>query len=342
MAREISIGDVIAGYRVDAVAGRGGMGVVYRAYDQDLERVVALKVIAPALAGSADFRARFKRESRTAASIRNPNVITIYRAGEEDGRGLVNRDVKPANVLLTHDRDRPHVYLTDFGLTKAIDSDEGLTRSGTLLGTLDYIAPEQIMGEAIDARTDVYALGCVLFHMLTGRVPYPVPDMAKVVAHTREPPPSVLAAAPHVPPAFEAVIGRAAAKNPEHRYPSAGDLGRAAVAAAAGDAVTVEERSVATGRAAPTTSPAGPAPPPTPAASAPMVAAGATRRRGRRRALLATGAALISVAAIGTAAFVVIDDQPARKAHTRQATVPDLNEGTTVPDLNAPASQRGR
>lgn len=222
MARALSIGDTIANYRIDAIAGRGGMGIVYRAFDVDLNRVVALKVIAPDLAGEPDFRARFRRESQTAASIRHPNVITIYRAGEENGllfiamdfieghdirdeivaqgrlkpqyaahvttevasaldaahaRGLVHRDVKPANVLVAGQGDDARFYLTDFGLTKQIDSSDGVTKSGMLLGTLDYIAPEQVMGDALDARADVYALGCVLFHMLTGRVPYPVNDM---------------------------------------------------------------------------------------------------------------------------------------------------------------------
>src|SRR3954462_15991789 len=203
---DLSPGDVFADHRVEAVAGRGGMGVVYRAVHLALERVVALKLIAPALAGDPDFRARFVRESRAAASIEHPNVIPIFSAGEEqdvlyismrfvDGqdlrallrrdsareprraarivaqvaaaldaaheRGLVHRDDKPADVLLTP-TDR--AYLTDFGLIKRVG--EGVTqvsRPGGWVGTLGYVAPEQVRGERVDARADLYALGAVPF-----------------------------------------------------------------------------------------------------------------------------------------------------------------------------------
>jgi streptogramin lyase len=160
-------------------------------------------------------------------------------------RGLVHRDIKPANVLL----DRAgQAYLTDFGLTKRLHDSTSATRTGEWVGTVGYVAPEQIRGEHVDARADVYALGCVLFHALTGRPPFAADLEATTIwSHLEQPPPSVGDAAPR---AFDDVIARAMAKDPADRYPSAGDLGEAAVAAAAGRPVEVEEREVATGPAA--------------------------------------------------------------------------------------------
>jgi streptogramin lyase/predicted Ser/Thr protein kinase len=288
---EFNVGDVFVGHRIEGLAGRGGMGVVYRATDVELERLVALKVITPALAEEEDFRRRFVAESKAAASIEHPNVIPVYYAGEREGvlfivmryidgpdlralvraqgqldperaahivaqvgaaldaahaHGLVHRDVKPANVLLG---EEDHAYLTDFGLTKrtATTGDHGASRAGGWVGTLGYVAPEQIRGGRIDARTDVYALGCVLAYALTGNAPFMrESDEATLWAHLNSPPPSE-----EVPPEFEGVIARALAKDPSDRYPSAGDLGRAALAAAGRSAATRPERNVARGAAAP-------------------------------------------------------------------------------------------
>ncbi|MEA2403604.1 MAG: hypothetical protein QOE08_251, partial [Thermoleophilaceae bacterium] len=138
--------------------------------------------------------------------------------------GLVHRDVKPGNVLV--EGTGGGVFLTDFGLAKAISSDPGLTVGGNWLGTADFAAPEQIRGLAVDARTDVYALGGVLFWALTGRVPHPEDsDEAKMRAHLSEPPPSLDGP-------LGAVVARAMAKDPGERFASAGELGRAALAAA--------------------------------------------------------------------------------------------------------------
>src|SRR3954468_2929424 len=199
-------------------------------------------------------------------------------------RGLVHRDVKPANVLVAAGSlgsPSEHAYLTDFGLTKHVSSSSGITHTGQWVGTLDYVAPEQISGgplEALgggrlDARVGVYSLGCVLFEALTGRVPYPKDsDVAKMFAHMNEPPAPVSTLVPSAGWAFDPVVARALAKAPEERYPSAGDLGRAALAASAGQHTTVPERSVAAGGAALVTQPrataAAVAPPATPAAPA--------------------------------------------------------------------------
>ena len=286
-------GAEIAGCRIEAVAGRGGMGIVYRATQLSLGRPVAVKLIAPDRAGDPGFRERFERESRVAAAIDHPNVIPVYAAGEEDGHlylvmryvkgidlqgllarerrlgparvasiacqvgaaldaahavGLVHRDVKPANVLLSEE----HAYLADFGLSQVVGTDTRLTATGQWVGTVDFMAPEQFSGAEVDARTDVYALGCVLHHALTGEVPFArgtVP--ATMLAHIHEPPPQPTAIVPNVPAGFDRVIARALAKDPERRYPSAGDLGRAALAAAEGRHVTETERTVARGAAAP-------------------------------------------------------------------------------------------
>src|SRR5215207_7086780 len=296
---KLEVGQEIGGHRIEAVAGRGGMGVVYRATHLALNRTVALKLISPDLAEDPEFRARFKRESELAASLDHPNVVPIYHAGEDDGklyvtmrfvegtdlrelialqqrvdpqvaariisqvasaldaahaRGLVHRDVKPANVLIADQNGHYHAYLTDFGLTKQLSSQSGLTKTGMMVGTVDYIAPEQLQGSTIDARADVYALGCVLYEALTGQVPYPRDtEPAKMWAHMGEPPPSPRAVAPDLPGPLDEVIQRAMAKAPDERYPSAGDLGRAALAGAEGEVAGRAERSVATGAAAPGT-----------------------------------------------------------------------------------------
>jgi serine/threonine-protein kinase len=327
---EISIGSVLGGYRIEGVAGEGGMGRVYRATQMGLNRQVALKVIMPELAHEPDFRTRFTREAELSASIDHPNVIPVYEAGDAEGRlfiamrwvdgtdlrsvivregqldpgrvveivqqvaaaldaahrgGLVHRDVKPANVMLTSTHGQEHVYLTDFGLTKRAESVVALTRTGAFVGTPDYMPPEQIQGQRADARTDVYALGCLLFHALTAHPPYDRDtEIAKMYAHLHDPPPSVVAAVPTTPAALEGVISRALAKQPDERYPSAGDLARAARAAMAGALPSEPERSLATGLAAPaafdptapgiapTGAPATPPPPQTPPPELPPTA----------------------------------------------------------------------
>jgi serine/threonine-protein kinase len=161
-------------------------------------------------------------------------------------RGLVHRDVKPANILIGGTPDEPHVYLSDFGLAREAASDSGLTNTGQWMGTIDYVAPEQLDGGVVSARTDIYSMGCVLFEMVTGEVPFTGTIARKLYAHTHETLPSVGAAGGRFVGPLDDVLSRASAKNPEERYASAGDLGRAFAAATHGEGL-LQERSVATG-----------------------------------------------------------------------------------------------
>jgi serine/threonine-protein kinase len=280
---DLQIGSELAGYRILALAGRGGMGMVYRAEHLRLGRTVALKVLATELATDQTFRERFERESRLAALIDHPNIIPVYEEGETEGllyiamrwvegsdlreildregpldpervvalleqvaaaldaahqRGLLHRDVKPGNVLVTHagGGNREHVYLTDFGIAKLMSA-SALTRTGSFLGTPDYAAPEQFAGKELDPRADVYALGCLLFHCLSGHRPYErTEEVAVMYAHLNEPPPSISALRSDVPAGFDDVIAKAMAKKPEDRYPSCTDVAAAARAVLRGGA----------------------------------------------------------------------------------------------------------
>src|SRR4051794_18032404 len=320
------------------------MGVVYRAVQLDLDRPVALKLIASQLAEDPGFRERFVRESRLAAAIDHPNVIPIYYTGEYEGalyiamryvegsdlrtlvraagpldperaanivaqvasaldaaheRGIVHRDVKPANVLLGSSE---HVYLTDFGLTKRIASQSAQTHTGGWVGTLGFVAPEQIRGERVDARADIYALGCLLFHMLAGGPPYQRDsDEATLWAHLHDDPPSLRASVPDAPPALQAVVDRALAKEPDDRWQSTGDLGRAALAAVGRAQAPRGERVVARGAAAPVDDETAASPD-----QAPTVLAEPAPRRGARRPMWVWALAAIPILAlVAVAAFVL-------------------------------------
>jgi serine/threonine protein kinase len=244
---EPAIGSTLAGYRIDSLIARGGMGVVYRATQVALDRPVALKVIARELAGDAGFRERFLRESRLAARLDHPSVVPVYDAREEDGElivamrlveggdlrklirregalaparaiallgqvadaldaahaaGIVHRDVKPHNILVEGDR----AYLSDFGLAKAIEGTDAGS-SASIVGTVEYMPPEQWRGEKVGPAADVYSLGCVLYEALTGIAPFARKEVD---------------AEPELPKGIEAVIERAVARDPAGRYPSAG------------------------------------------------------------------------------------------------------------------------
>jgi CheY-like chemotaxis protein/predicted Ser/Thr protein kinase len=257
------LGEVIAGYRIEERIGRGGMGVVYRAEHINLQRRAAIKIIAPDLAESAGFRERFTREARIAAALQHPNIVTVYDAGEVDGTlqyiqgedlsgvlmregrlrpyraidvcrqvasaldaahamGLIHRDVKPANVLI----EGRTAFLTDFGLTKRLDGTHAqITRVGDVVGTIHYVAPEQIEGRKVSARSDVYSLGCLLYHCLTGTVPFARDtDVAVIYAHLSEEPTKLVEVRPDLPEGLDAVVAKAMDKSPDRRFPSCGDM----------------------------------------------------------------------------------------------------------------------
>jgi protein kinase-like protein len=225
---------------------------VYEAGEADGALFISMRYVE-----GSDLRQIVRLEGRIGAH-RAANLIAQLGAALDaaHARGLVHRDVKPANVLVSGEAGQEHAYLTDFGLTKHASSQSGLTHTGQWVGTLDYVAPEQIAGGALDARVDIYSLGCVLYQALTGQVPYPKDtDVAKMYAHMNERPAPVSQLVPGLPPSFDTVIDRALAKQPDDRYPSAGDLGRAALAAVHGQQSTAPERSVAAGGAALVTRP---------------------------------------------------------------------------------------
>jgi eukaryotic-like serine/threonine-protein kinase len=281
-------------YEIDSVLGRGGMAEVYLGTDRVLGRRVAVKVLEPQFARDASFVARFRREAQSAAALNHPNVVNVFDTGSDDGthfivmeyvqgktlsqiiqdapllperaveiaqsvaealafaheNGIIHRDVKPGNIMLTPNGD---VKVMDFGIARATTS-ESLTQTATVLGTATYFSPEQAQGEPVDARSDVYSLGCVLYEMLTGQPPF-TGDSPVAIAykHVREDPVAPSRLNKDIPPHLDAIVMKAMAKNPANRYQSAAemadDLGRfsqgapvSATPVLALDAPTVVER----------------------------------------------------------------------------------------------------
>jgi serine/threonine protein kinase len=238
---------------------------IYAAGEEDAIPYIAMRYVA-----GSDLGRRIAREGRLGPELA---VALIAQVGNGldaiHAAGLVHRDVKPANVLLSGDDGAEHAYITDFGVARNVATQSGLTQTGRFVGTLDYVAPEQIAGGPIDARVDVYALGCLLYKLLTGQVPFPREgEAARLYAHLNDPPPAPSLYAPAVSMALDDVVVRAMSKQPGDRYPSAGDLGRAAQAALSGTTVAIPERTVATGAAATVESAVVPSPEPTPPAEA--------------------------------------------------------------------------
>lgn len=246
-------------YRLIEMLGRGGMGEVWRAYDTTIDRLVALKVLPPNFADDRDFQERFRREAKAAAGLDEPHVVPIHDFGEIDGRlyvtmrlikgrdlqhllgdgplppsravriieqissalhaahevGLVHRDVKPSNILVARD---DFAYLIDFGIARAA-GETTLTNTGAVIGTWAYMAPERLNTGRADARTDVYALACVLHETLTGQRPYPGDSLERqITGHMTVPPPRPSVIRPGVPAEFDIVVARGMAKDPDHRY----------------------------------------------------------------------------------------------------------------------------
>ena len=252
-------------YELEQLVGSGGMSNVFRAHDRLLERTVALKILHEQYTRDDDYVERFRREARAVAKLAHPNIVTVIDRGEQDGRqfivfeyvdgqnlkdltrdgplevrdaigltlqvahalsfaherGLVHRDVKPQNVLLNEDGQ---AKVTDFGIARSLDV-QGVTQTGTVLGTSDYIAPEQARGQRVDPKTDIYSLGAVLYELLVGDVPFSGDNFVAVaMRHVNEPVPSVLEHRPDCPPRLDFAIQRAMAKDPDDRFESMDDF----------------------------------------------------------------------------------------------------------------------
>jgi serine/threonine protein kinase len=261
------IGKQLGNYKIVSELGRGGMAVVYRAYQASLNRYVAIKVLPPHLGFDQEFVERFQREALASAQLRHPNIVVIHDVGHEQGfyfivmelleghtlkqiveeegalsveratriveqvaaaldyahqRGFVHRDVKPANIFVSKE---DHTTLTDFGIAKAASEAQQLTRTGMLMGTPEYMSPEQAEGEEVDYRTDLYALGVVLYQMLVGQVPFRgTTPHAILHAVIYEPPVPLRRIRPDLSPGIESVVLKAIDKRPERRYQSGAEL----------------------------------------------------------------------------------------------------------------------
>jgi serine/threonine-protein kinase len=256
-------------YRLLDLLGRGGMGEVWRAFDTATERVVALKVLPTQFADDATFQERFRREAKAAAALDEPHVVPIHDFGEIDGRlyvtmrlikghdlhtilgqgrmdvpravaivdqvasalhaahqvNLVHRDVKPSNILVG---DNDFAYLIDFGIARAAGQ-TGLTSTSSVIGTWAYMAPERMTTSQTDARSDIYALACVLYECLTGNQPFPGDSLEQQIGgHIAMPPPRASDRYRDVPPQLDDVIAKGMAKNPDDRFATTRELAFAA------------------------------------------------------------------------------------------------------------------
>jgi len=259
------IGQTLGQYRIIEQIGAGGMAAVFKAYQPGLNREVALKVLPPYFAKKEDFVERFTREAQAIGNLHHPNILPVYDTGQDKGfsyiamryipnartlsdemksplsteriieliaqiggaldqahkAGIIHRDVKPSNVLL----DGQWALLSDFGLAKMVEGSSELTGTGVGMGTPAYMSPEQGMGKKVDHRTDIYALGIMLYEMLTGVVPHRAETpIATVMKRLNEPLPMPRSLNPNIPEAVERVLLKALATDPADRFDSTGAM----------------------------------------------------------------------------------------------------------------------
>jgi tetratricopeptide (TPR) repeat protein len=254
----------LPGFQLEKEIGRGGMARVYLAVQKKFGRLVALKVVSASYATDAGFRKRFLQESRINARLTHPNIVQVYDVGAHEAylylvleyirggdlhqrldrgmrlvsllqvvkdigkaldfahsKGFVHRDIKPENILFREDGS---AVLTDFGIASFVDAGPSVTRVGTVVGTPQYMSPEQAAGKELDGRSDLYSLGVVFYRMLTGDVPYKANSAVSIgIKHLQEPIPKL----PHYLSAFQEVVDRSLAKKPEHRFQSGAELAQA-------------------------------------------------------------------------------------------------------------------
>lgn len=303
---DLNAGDVVAGYTIEAMLGRGGMGAVYRARHPTLPRSVALKILTEDSSRTAESRARFIQEADLVANLNHPHIVRVYDRGETaehqlwiameliEGadaekemkagrmpprriikilsevaealdyahrRNILHRDIKPANFLIS-DEDDGRAYLADFGIARALEGASSLTRTGNVMASLPYVAPESLhSAKPIDHRADLYSLGCAIFTLFSGREPFAHATgggaASLMGAHLLQEPPKLTQIVPTLPPALDAVMAKVMAKNPDDRYQSAREFSAAVAHAFTGAPITRTEPWPATGSA-------GGAPPPTP------------------------------------------------------------------------------
>ncbi len=261
------IGQTLGLYQLVQELGRGGFATVYRALQPQLNRDVAIKVLHPEFIRDERALRRFKREAVAVARLTHTNIVAVYDYGEQDGhaylvmeyisgstlkarlggkpmpyqdalavvkavgsaldyahgKGLVHRDVKPGNILYTEDS---RIVLSDFGIVRLADDDSSLTRG--VIGTPQYMSPEQALGHEVDGRSDLYSLGIVLFELLAGRVPFKGESaVATLSMHATLPVPSTRTFNQGVPDVIDRIVQRALAKSPEDRYQTGADLSNA-------------------------------------------------------------------------------------------------------------------
>ncbi len=259
------VGQTLGQYRIVEKVGEGGMATVFKAFQPGLNRDVALKVLPPHFASKPGFTERFMREAQAIGNLHHPNILPVYDSGQDKGysyivmryvpnattlveemkntlsteriielidqigaaldhahkAGIIHRDVKPSNVLM----DGKWALLSDFGLAKMVETSSDLTGSGVGIGTPAYMSPEQGMGKEVDHRTDLYALGIILYEMLTGQVPHRAETpLATVLKRVNEPLPMPRSLNPDIPEPVERVLLKALAHKPEDRYDSAEEM----------------------------------------------------------------------------------------------------------------------